>query len=370
MRVLVVSSGSTYSTTDVYDGLVSGLRQLGHEVVSYDTTYHVWVEDKKFRYMLAEAGMKGSAPPRRGRFPDKPEYHQYSEELRFNALKDVLVEARRQVVDLVILVSAYLFSDEMLSMLSLRHDTPHGIGVAPTAIVFTESPYEDPRQIRQAALVDAVFVNDRVNLDAYQAVTKAWHLPMGFSPATHFPPARRPEVVHDVVFVGVGYPERVALLEGADWSGINLGLYGDWRFVGKRSPLRPFIHNGIIENARATALYVGSRVGLNMFRSCVDYWGRGKAQARGDDLNPRSYELAACRVPQVTEARLGWYDVFGACKYDATFTCSAEMERKIRQLLEDDDLRERVADEQLRAVQGHSYVDRAARIVSCLTGEG
>jgi len=57
-----------------------------------------------------------------------------------------------------------------------------------------------------------------------------------------------------------------------------------------------------------------------------------------------------------------------SCGINTAFVTAGEMERSVRELLGSDDLRARVADSQHRAVQGHSYTDRAARIVDCITG--
>jgi spore maturation protein CgeB len=372
---LVVSPGSNYSTTDVYDGLVSGFRSLGHEVVEYDTLKRIHLSDAWLRWILPKADESIKIPPK-PRPDGKPEdykgFGEYNDALRYNALKDVLIEARRTAADLLIVVSGYVFSKELLSMLSKRPDTPHGAGVVPTVMLFTESPYEEQRQLERARLVDAVFVNDKASLDLYwKAVPYSWYLPMAYHHDKHHPAPVGPygDYKHDVVFVGVGYDERIALLEGVDWSGINLGLYGDWRGVEGDSPLKPFVHQGIIENSEAIELYQSSRVGLNLYRNCVDYWGDGGATADGgQSLNPRAYELAACGVPQVSEYRGEWDDVFGDDVFGVTFTDSGGLENSVRALLRLPEFREQVAQHQRSAVKGHSYRDRAAFIVECLTG--
>lgn len=383
MRMILVSPGSQYSTTEVFDGLSDGLRQLGHEVIEYDVLRQIYFARRELVNLLVEAGKEDHIPPpniKPGEGNALPadvraRYNAFLDDVRFSGVRDILVWARRYAVDAVVIVSGYMISNEVLSMLSRRADTPHGAGVAKTMLVFTESPYEDERQLGAARLVDACSTNDEASLPALiDANPWSIYCPMAYHSGLHLPRGVEPKpAAHDVVFVGVGYPERIALLEGVDWQGINLGLYGDWQFVGADSPLRPFIHQGIVPNAEAVELYRGSKVGLNLFRQCVDYWPSGSGdQARtagsGTSLNPRSYELAAIGVPQVSQWRPELDSVFGSLFVDrCSFVDSAGLELAVRQLLADCALRDLFATDQSERVIGvHSYANRAARIAALL----
>lgn len=367
VRLLVVSSGSLYSTTEVHSGLCNGLRAAGAEVIEWDTAKELAAVDVWARLVYER---QGRPVPRRGLTPGErtAEDKEYMAGVCAEAHQRIVWEAVSQRVDVVLFVSGHMVPDSVLWSLSRRHGGP-----VRTGLVFTESPYEDRRFFEQADLADFIWTNDRGTLDA--AMLRSWitmpsnlaYLPMAYDPTIHTPrPKGAPEGgwAHDVVFVGVGYEERVGLLESIDWSGIDLGLYGDWRRVNIKSPLYPFVRQGLIPNAEASDLYRRSKVGLNLYRTTTDYWNGGAPAVEGAySLNPRAYELAACRVPQVSQARPEFQDVFPG-DADWSYEHPAQFTQQIRLLLSDDSLRESVADAQFQCVQGHSYNDRALKVLA------
>jgi len=345
MKVLLVDPGSTYSTTEVHSGLRDGLVALGASVVEYHYLGHLRHASRWMKVGFDEAGIR----------IDPLLLDQGS---MYEASTGALVWALRDEVDVVLIVSGIIFSSRVVEMMRRA-----GIQVG---FIFTESPYDDERQAAKAALASISWTNERASAD----LIGARYLPMAYNPQMHFPcPPTNGSPRHDVVFVGVGYPERLALLEGVDWSGIDLGLYGDWKYVADDSPLRPFVHQGIIPNAKAIELYRGAKVGLNLYRTCVDYWSNsGVTVAPGESLNPRAYELAACGVVQVTEQRAEAREVFG--ENVPCFTNSAGLEEEVRALLSDDQLRLAQRKRQVEAVAPHTYHERASRIVRDLRDIG
>lgn len=369
MRIALVSPGSLYSTTDVYQGLADGLDTAGADVFLYDSLKEIYMARLMWEHVVRESGDVETIP-RWGMTPwellalpseQQQAYRDFDEMVRRRGFLPLVYQCLVDRVQAVLFVSGYLPPDELLQALSRRHGGPFFTG-----IIYTESPYEDKRQLRQAHLIDAAWVNELSSLEAFRHVVPTAYFPMAYHPKKHYPMSVQPE--YDVVFVGVGYPERIALLEGVDWTGIRLGLFGDWRNVAEDSPLRPFVHQGIISNDQATALYRSARIGLNMFRTCVDYWNKGDQQATtGQSLNPRSYELAACKVAQVTEWRPEVDARFGSYwRNICTFTTSEELQDRIRLLLDKPVLRDEVAVAQMVAVQGHSYYNRAVSLLGQL----
>lgn len=356
MKLLVVSPGSLYSTTEVHSGLCNGFRAAGCEVIEWNTAKELAATDTWARVIYER---QGKHVPKRGLLPNErtPEDEEFMTAVCAEAHQRIVWDAMSGRADAVIFISGHMVPDSVLWSLSRRHGGP-----VTTGLIFTESPYEDKRLRHQGALVDLCWTNDENSQGAL-----AGYLPMAYDPSIHTP---RPRGVpdggwaHDVVFVGVGYEERVGLLESVDWSGIDLGLYGDWHHVNIKSPLYPFVRQGIIPNSEATDLYRRSKVGLNLYRTTTDYFNGGKPAVEGAySLNPRAYELAACRVPQVSQWRPEWPDVFGSQDWT---TAKEDLGVSVRRLLDDDSLRESVADAQLACVQGHSYNDRALKVLADL----
>jgi hypothetical protein len=171
----------------------------------------------------------------------------------------------------------------------------------PTAVMTSESPYEDARQAEVAALVDVVWTNERTSV---AALPNARYLRHAYDPARHYPAdSRSSEPAHDVVFVGTLWQERIDLLAAIDWSGIDVGIYGSAdlfdfpRFPNadnerKRALLEPYLHVGFVDNERTTALYRAAKLGLNLHRTSVDLAG-GQHVLGAESMNPRCYEQPA-----------------------------------------------------------------------------
>jgi hypothetical protein len=105
---------------------------------------------------------------------------------------------------------------------------------------------------------------------------------------------------HDVVFVGSGFPERVAWLSAIDWRGIDLGLYGHWTLKPSH-PLAGCVRGATTANGTTAALYRRATLGLNLYREAPG----------AESLNPRAYELAACGVAHLSSPRREIGELFG-----------------------------------------------------------
>jgi spore maturation protein CgeB len=169
---------------------------------------------------------------------------------------------------------------------------------------------------------------------------------------------------HDVVFVGSGFPDRVAWLSAIDWTGIDLGLYGSWEGIRKGHRLKPFVRGAQIDNATAGAMYRRAKIGLNLYRTKVG-WGRNTPTiAHAESLNPRAYELAACGAFHLSHNRWEVREVFGARV--PTFSTPAEAEALIHRWLEDGAGRTRIAAELPACVAESSWGIRATTVIGDL----
>ena len=378
MRFLLAHPGASWATHDVHTGLLAGLKAGGHDVVEYaldgristSSVFLTWL----WRRHVRSGGPLADVRPT----PADVQYH---------AGKDLLERALRFEVDWVLVVcAAYLHPDVLI--LARRA----GLRLA---AVFTESPYDDAQQAKVAPLFDACFTNERTSLPVLRAANPETHyLPVGYDPAAHGRPLHgggpsphrdsNPEPpdaparcsaaelwgngppqgsvrAHDVVFVGTavpgyGFEPRLELLASVDWSGIDLGLYGWWEGLDAGHPLRPYVREGLVDNARVGSLYRHARIGLNLFRH--------KEGTRAESLNPRAYELAADGVFTLSQPRAEVAERFGPSV--PTFKTAHELQTLLRHFLRHDRAREETAARLPSAVAEDTYHHRAAELVGRL----
>jgi spore maturation protein CgeB len=274
--------------------------------------------------------------------------------VQYHAGQEVVTRALRDDADWVLVVCAAYLHPDVLVLCRRAH--------LPLAAVFTESPYDDAEQAKVAPLFDVVFTNERASVAPLREANPNTHyLPVGYDPAQHGPRADGADVpAHDVVFVGTGFDSRVALLSAVDWTGIDLGLYGYWADLPKDHPLRPYVHDGLVDNAAAGVLYRRAKLGLNLYRQPGFVDG---APVPAESLNPRAYELAADGVFTLSHYRAEVGERFGGLV--PTFATAEELERRTRRYLQEDTGPTRAV------LPGHvsedTYTHRAAQLVAHLS---
>lgn len=384
MRILLVHPGAFYATADVWSGLRDGLLKNGHTVVEYDLGVRLKIAHDALQ-LAWEMGHETTAA--RGRRPDWPM------EL-YHAGHAVYSTALRHDIEAVIIVTAQFWHPDHTILLRKA-----GLAVG---VVMTESPYLDEEMAPNVTLANIVWTNERTSVPRLRTAARALHgdhtavvkyLPTAYNPLRHgtegveaYAWEEYADVYpsHDVVMVGSGFRERVSFLESVDWSGVDLGLYGDWvnvlpewtpegvtrwpiwaqrlwtRLPGG-SPLGAHVRGGVISGDRAAALYVKAKVGLNMWRESKSYRQEVSSLARtAESLSPRVYELAALGCPFVSEPRAELADVFG--DLIPTFTTPEELRSRVVEMVGDESRRREVSMAIREAVRGHTYVHRADQL--------
>lgn len=346
MRCLLVGAGASFSTKDVEQGLLKGLRAQGAEVYVYSLERRLDLAIEWLRWLWAD----------RGKVPeDKPSWA----DAQYRAGVEALEMALRFQVDWVIVISAMFLHPDVLVL--LRRAGMH------VGIVFTESPYQDREQANVASAVDVCWTNERSSVAVLRHANPCtFYLPAAYDMDIHTPIAEVESALptHDVVFVGTGWQERCDLLRAVDWSDIDLGLYGVWGLLGSRSKLRQFVRSGFIDNRQTAALYRQARIGLNLYRQSREYSRTPAYIEHAESLNPRAYELAACGVFHLSDRRLEGQEIFG----DAvpTFTNADQLGALIREYLADPEGRATHAQQARQSIRPHTYAARAAQLVADL----
>lgn len=331
MRILVVRPGPGFSVQDVAQGWVDGLRACGCDVVDYN------LEDRLAFYGCAEI---------EGRRVFEPE-----EAIRL-AVKGVENALYTFWPDMVVLISGFFCQPSLYELMRARG---HRI-----VLIHTESPYEDDRQIGRAPLADLNIVNDPTNLDQFrQANLNSWYFPHAHDPARHHPAEAKIDCASDFVFVGTGYPSRIAFFEQIDWDGIDIALAGNWQQLGPESPLRKFVAHDIdvcCDNSEAIDLYRATKASANLYRreaqraGLVDGWSMG----------PREVELAACGCFYLTEARGENREVLPMIP---TFDGPADFEAKLRWYSDRPEVTAGIVTAARAAVADRTFVNNARRLL-------
>ena len=348
MRLLIVHPGADWSVSDLFDGYAAAFRTLGHDVGVYNLSARIEVAHGWLHYCWRKAGRAETRPG--------------PVETIYRASLDVVNAALIGDVDWVFVISGMYLHPDALIMLRRAGRR--------VALLLTESPYEDDRQIRVARLADVVFTNERTSVQGLRAVNpNVYYLPHAYDPRKHRPTAETDDDVpaHDVVFVGTGFQERLDILGAVDWAGIDLGLYGTYELMGSRSKLRQFVRGKVVSNEFAAALYRRAKIGLNLYRQSVHYHRDSPRITTAESVNPRALELAACGVFTISDYRPEVEEVFGGLV--PTFTTPQQLQKLLSFWLADETGRQTLASGLPGRVARSAFYHRAKSISDLLMGD-
>lgn len=332
MRLLCVHPGATFSTADVYNGMTKALKRAGHDVQEYRLDARV---DEMHDYL---------------KWQEKRRIRLTGERTPGGIMPHVVRMASMTLLEAALTVNPHwvlLFSGQFLHPDTMRLLFRMG---ANTALLLTESPYDDAKQAKITPYMKVVFTNERGSVSLLErwwqqtegkplwerlGAQRVHYLPHAYDPDVHTPEGPRdidgsiPS--HDVVFVGSGFIERQEMLSAVDWDalGIDFGLYGVWPYMGSRSRLRKYWRAGTVDNAMTAQLYQNAKVGLNLYRQSVGT-SRNATRLKGaESLNPRALELAATGTAHISDYRPEVAEVFPNGLVQ-TFTNPVELQAKLR----------------------------------------
>ncbi len=325
-----------YSVADVHNGLVKGLRANGCEVLDFkfDDIVEFFArcqfkqDNGRYKKVLSQPGV-------------------------FEMASEHLTAAiYRFWPDVVILTSGFWIPPTLLHILRAR---PHHV-----VAFFTESPYEDGKQLAMSTVVDTVIVNDPTNLQKFQEVNpRSFYFPHSYDPDLHYP-GKWPKAC-DVAFVGTGFPSRVEFMEQIDWTGIDLRLGGMWAYNDDDSPLNKHLVTGdplyCMDNAVTADLYRSAKASFNLYRKEISAGGTPEGWAMG----PREVELAATRTWFAREPRPEGDFLFPMLP---TFTEPAELEQLLRWAITHESSVKRAAGKARAAIEDRTFTNTARRLLS------
>jgi len=123
-----------------------------------------------------------------------------------------------------------------------------------------------------------------------------------------------------------------------------------------------YVRPRLIENQTTARIYRGATIGLSMHRAertfeAEQMIDKGEAYSVG----PRTYELAACGLFQISDYRPELKDIFDGSV--PVYETPQEMERLVRYYLENPKERQELAGRQLEAVKPHTVEQRMAQLL-------
>ncbi len=348
MKILIAHPGASFSTHDVFEGLVSALKAEGHDLVHYRLDHRIGLAGGWLKKMLKKSGYKPT-----------------SADILYQACHGILERALRHEADLVLVVSGMYFHPDFFVLLRRA-----GLKIG---VLFTESPYDDERQERILPWVDIAWTNERTSVGPFRKINpNTYYLPHAYNKEKHFPHAmgNKDKFIkeHDVVFVGTGFKERADLLRAVNWDGIDFGLYGHWSILGPRNRLRKYLQSEEIDNEVPSALYRKAKIGINMHRTSKGFGREAPQIGHAESLNPRAYELAACGCFYISDDRAEVAEIFNGNV--PVFDGAEELEAVIRYWLQRDEERKKVAARLPAVVQEHSWANRAEQMMEDISRLG
>jgi len=338
VRILVAYPGHSVATFDVAEGWYWGLKALGHEVFQLNYEYNI---------------------PFYGAVCD---WHKERNENFKPTVIDVMWLASQDLVckaiecmplDFVLMITGVLHHPRAYQLMSK-------VGLK-TALIFTESPYNDDLIKLALPLVDVAFTNDKNSLGLFREVNpRSFYMPHSYNPRTHYPPQEDVEAKyqHDVFFWGSLYEERKKLFDSLmqeDLEGIDTYLVGTTLSRKGRVDMP-------ITNAEMAKHYWGSKIVLSPNRTTADYFEGTQIQAEAYSLGPRVYEVAACGAFQLTDdSRQELFDVFGGTI--PVYGDSEHLAHLIRLFIDYPRWREELAERARKQVRPCAFENRAEEIL-------
>lgn len=191
---------------------------------------------------------------------------------------------------------------------------------------------------------------------------RAHYLPLAADPKVHRPVAltavERRTYGSDVSFVGAGYPNRRLAFRA--FSGMDFRIWGsDW---GGEEILAPYVQRGgaRIETEELVKIFCATRVNLNLHSSVRPAVTVG----RGDFVNPRTFEIAACGAFQVVDRRSLLAELFSDEELAVVDDLDAMVEATRYFLAHEEERAAMAARARQRVLAEHTYTQRMESLLS------
>lgn len=357
MRILMVAPGPRFSTYDTFMYYTRAFRQLGNHVATFN--YH----DNYAYHATALSHIENDG----GELTEDQQ-----RDVIMLAGEDLISAIARKTPDLLFVISGLALPQGMWDWFeSFRENLKVPFS---TMVLFTESPYVDEMQLPILERADMAATMDIGSLGLFKEHNEnSIYIGHAHDPAVHKLAVASTEYAADVFMVGTGFPERVKLLSGVDWSGIDLRIFGgNWDDEEDGNGILEYHTPEFLENdTEVVNFYTNSRISLNIFRTAK--WPGENVMhidpASAHSVSPRCYEIMACGGFLLTDERPELKELFSRDKDYVAFDGSEDLQDKILYYLSHPRQREKIATSGYMAVRDHTYVNRAKEILKFTEGK-
>lgn len=245
-----------------------------------------------------------------------------------------------------------------------------------TAIWLADDPYYTDWTRNIVPHFDYVFTLELNAVPFYQSLgcAQVHYLPFAVSPNAFKPSPVSVIQRKDIRFIGSGFWNRVhffdqmtpfLLRHNVRLSGIWWDRLRDYKQLAGSIDLGQWL-----DPAATSAAYNGSKMVINMHRAHDDITiNHNTANVTAASPNPRTFEINACGVMQLTDIRSDLPRFYTPGYEIVTYGSPAELEDKIRYYLEHEDEREQIALRGLaRTLAEHTYERRLNQLLQTVFG--
>ncbi|MEJ5300853.1 MAG: glycosyltransferase [Thermodesulforhabdaceae bacterium] len=192
--------------------------------------------------------------------------------------------------------------------------------------------------------------------------TRPFYLPLAADVSIHRPlllsEDERREYGSTVSFVGAGYPNRITIFERLDFK--DFKIWGsDWNLTPGSPLIKVIQKNGTrVSVEEYVKIFNASVVNLNLHSST-----NPQEIGKGDFVNPRTFEIAACRAFQVVDSRSLLGELYAEDELAVCRTVE-EMKHLVDSAIKDEAWRLEIASKGYRrTLKEHTYLHRMAELI-------
>lgn len=229
---------------------------------------------------------------------------------------------------------------------------------AMTGVYLLDEPYEVDRTVLWARHYEHVFSVDQVTLPVHRQHTNAAFLPLAFSDAIFGTEGEK--ISSDILVLGSAYKAREIYLSALrDKFGSQVTWVGPgWKEFSSLG----IHHEYYVHPDDCARLYRGAKLTINIHRNSTwSHFGElNKSSLIATHLNPRFWESTACGGLSLTSYR---EDIETFAPDSPTFNDQAGFLELVEKYLHDENAREKKAKSMLKAVEPHTYKNRANQII-------